>query len=81
MQAHWVVAVKEPSAADIEAAFEVFNEQQLGGAIHTMPQVCLLWGAVGGLRGEMVVLRHACVFLYVWLGFLCSRVLACPQPQ
>jgi hypothetical protein len=38
-QAHWVVAVREPSADDIDAAFKVFDEGHLLGAVVQMPQV------------------------------------------
>lgn len=39
LQAHWVVAVREPSEEDISAAFKVFDEHHLVAALHTMPQV------------------------------------------
>lgn len=42
-QAQWVVAAREPSADDIAAAFRVFDEEHLGQAVHSMPQVWRGW--------------------------------------
>lgn len=39
----WIVAVREPSYEDIEAAFRVFDEDSLHACLHAMPQV----GGVG----------------------------------
>jgi hypothetical protein len=58
-QVQWIATAKQPSQADIEAALRVFDEQELGAAIHAMPQVrrgsgparSVCWGTTQCKRG------------------------------